>query len=326
MTRNVMLFLLTLVAALAGGRVAVEGRPLAQASRSAAEPACGDIFAFQVLLSRAGFSAGVIDGKAGANLTRAVSAFQVARGLPGSAVPDCATWNALGGESAAAIATYRITAEDARGPFTKRIPSKLPDQAKLAALGYTSIVEKLAEKFHTSPDMLRRMNRTATFAAGTEIQVPAVEPFDADAPRPSPDPEFALNTVVVTSEESALRVIRADGSVAFFAPVTTGSAHDPLPIGDWQVTGVSWKPPFNYNPALFWDASPGEGKARIKPGPNNPVGIVWIDLDVDHYGVHGTPEPSRVGHAESHGCVRLTNWDAARVAALVGPGTVVQFR
>jgi lipoprotein-anchoring transpeptidase ErfK/SrfK len=114
--------------------------------------------------------------------------------------------------------------------------------------------------------------------------------------------------------------------VMFFAPVTTGSVHDPLPTGDYKILGLSWRPTFHYNPDLFWDAKEGDEKATIKAGPNNPVGIVWIALSLEHYGIHGTPEPGRVGHAESHGCVRLTNWDAARVAALVKPGTAVQFR
>jgi lipoprotein-anchoring transpeptidase ErfK/SrfK len=108
--------------------------------------------------------------------------------------------------------------------------------------------------------------------------------------------------------------------------VTTGSEHDPLPPGDWKVTAVSWHPAFHYNPDLFWDAKAGDERATLKPGPNNPVGIVWIDVNIEHYGIHGTPEPANVGHTESHGCVRLTNWDAARLAALVHPGTPVLFR
>ena len=132
--------------------------------------------------------------------------------------------------------------------------------------------------------------------------------------------------VIVAKDDSSLRVAKADGTIVFFAPVTTGSEHDPLPIGDWKVTAVSWKPTFHYNPDLFWDAKESDAKATIKPGPNNPVGIAWIDVNIEHYGIHGTPDPGRVGHAESHGCVRLTNWDAARLAALVKPGTPVQFR
>ena len=111
-----------------------------------------------------------------------------------------------------------------------------------------------------------------------------------------------------------------------YAPVTVGSSNDPLPIGDWKVTGVQRDPVFHYNPDLFWDADPSHAKAKIPAGPNSPVGLVWIDLSRPHYGLHGTPEPSRIGHTESHGCIRLTNWDALRVAALVAPGTKVLFR
>ena len=133
-------------------------------------------------------------------------------------------------------------------------------------------------------------------------------------------------TIQVSREESALRATRAGGALIFFAPVSSGSEHDPLPPGDWKVTSIDWHPQFHYNPELFWDANPQHAKATIKPGPNNPVGIVWIDLNLEHYGLHGTPEPSRIGCTQSHGCVRLTNWDAARVASIVQPGTPVLFR
>jgi lipoprotein-anchoring transpeptidase ErfK/SrfK len=108
--------------------------------------------------------------------------------------------------------------------------------------------------------------------------------------------------------------------------VTSGSTHDPLPIGTWKVNGVQRNPKFHYNPDLFWDATPGDRKATLQPGPNNPVGVVWIDLSKPHYGIHGSPEPSNIGHVESHGCVRLTNWDADRVARWVKAGTQVVFR
>lgn len=124
---------------------------------------------------------------------------------------------------------------------------------------------------------------------------------------------------------SSLTIEDGDGRVLFHAPATVGSEHDPLPVGTWKVTSVQRNPKFHYNPALFWDADPTHSKATIPPGPNNPVGVVWIDLSKEHYGVHGTPEPSRIGHTQSHGCIRLTNWDAARVAARAAPGTRVIF-
>ncbi len=105
-----------------------------------------------------------------------------------------------------------------------------------------------------------------------------------------------------------------------------GSKHDPLPLGNWGITGVAKNPPFNYNPDLFWDAKKGDTKAKLPPGPNGPVGVVWIDLTKEHYGIHGTPAPETIGRAESHGCVRLTNWDAARLAQMVSASTKVVFQ
>jgi lipoprotein-anchoring transpeptidase ErfK/SrfK len=131
--------------------------------------------------------------------------------------------------------------------------------------------------------------------------------------------------VIVSKEASIATVYDAAGAVIFHAPVTSGSERDPLPIGTWTVTAVSKNPAFNYNPDLFWDADPSHAKAKIPPGPNGPVGVVWIDISKEHYGLHGTPEPGRIGYTSSHGCVRLTNWDAARLAALVRKGTPVVF-
>jgi lipoprotein-anchoring transpeptidase ErfK/SrfK len=294
------------------------------AARPAALP-CGDLVGFQVLLDKQGFSSGEIDGKPGANFSRALAAFQTARKLtPGA--PDCPTWEALaGGGSAATLTTYTITDADVKGPFEKTIPPQLVNQAKLATLNYRSPTELLAERFHASPALLAQLNRGVAMTAGQTIKVPAVEPFNPET-KPQPDAAAADIRIEVSKEESALRAIRGDGTLVFYAPVSSGSVHDPLPPGNFKVRGVAWHPPFNYNPDLFWDAKPADGKAKIAPGPNNPVGVVWIDLDLEHYGIHGTPEPGRVGHTESHGCVRLTNWDAARVAALVKPGTPVRFR
>jgi lipoprotein-anchoring transpeptidase ErfK/SrfK len=287
--------------------------------------ACGNVLGFQVLLDRAGFSPGEIDGKVGANLQRALSAVQVARNLPVTGMPDCETWGELGGDSAPTVATYQVTPDDVKGPFTERIPTKLAEQNELPALEYRSPLERLSERFHAAPALLRTMNRGARFAAGESIEVPAVSPFDATM-KPQRDPTGDDITIVVSRDESALRAERADGTLVFFAPVSSGSVHDPLPSGEWKITGVAWRPVFHYNPDLFWDANPKDGAVTIKSGPNNPVGVVWIEINVEHYGLHGTPEPGRIGGSESHGCVRLTNWDAARLASLVKPGTPVVFR
>jgi lipoprotein-anchoring transpeptidase ErfK/SrfK len=221
--------------------------------------------------------------------------------------------------------SYTITDADVKGPFVASIPDDLVKEAALPSLGYRSAIEKLGESFHSAPALLRRLNRGSKFAAGDVIQVPDVARFDADA-KPATDPAAADVTIEVTKQDSSLRATRADGSLIFFAPVTSGSEHDPLPPGDWKVTGIGWHPPFHYNPDLFWDAKATDTKATLKPGPNNPVGVVWIDISKEHYGLHGTPEPGNIGHNESHGCVRLTNWDAAHLATLVKVGTPVVFR
>jgi lipoprotein-anchoring transpeptidase ErfK/SrfK len=262
------------------------------------------IVATQVMLDRAGFSPGEIDGRTGPNLQRAMEAFEKA-GKQLAAVE--------------ALVPYEIQAADVNGPFTRKIPADLMAQSKLEALRYTTALEELAERFHASPRLLRELNPGAQFSrAGERVMVPNVGGTEIVATGPV--------TIVVTKETSALTLEGAQGEVVFHAPVTTGSEHDPLPVGTWKVTGVQRNPPFHYNPDLFWDANPAHSKAKIAPGPNNPVGVAWIDISKEHYGIHGTPEPSRIGHVQSHGCVRMTNWDVLRVAQLVKPGTVVIFR
>jgi lipoprotein-anchoring transpeptidase ErfK/SrfK len=286
---------------------------------------CGDALAVQVLLDRRGFSPGEIDGRWGPNASRAMAAFEQSAGLPATGQPSCEAWSALGGNTTEATAVHTIEASDINGPFAPDIPQALPDQAKLPALAYRTPLERLAERFHAAPALLTRLNRGVALKEGQAIKVPAVTPFDVSV-KPGADPSAADLRIEVNRVDSALRVLKGDGSLVFFAPVTMGSEHDPLPIGDWKVTAVGWMPAFHYNPDLFWDADPQHSKATIKAGPNNPVGVVWIDINVEHYGIHGTPEPSKVGHTASHGCVRLTNWDAARVAGMVRAGTPVIFR
>jgi lipoprotein-anchoring transpeptidase ErfK/SrfK len=307
----------------------------------AGTPVADEALATQVMLDRAGFSPGAIDGRMGANTKRALARYQQQN--PGVATPPIEP-----------LASYTITPADAEGPFVPSIPADLVKQASLPALSYTSVLELIAERFHSTPAFLRELNPTAQFTANEQIQVPNVEPFLVPVEKPDtllapPQKEVARtvgtsggvtsspprqpNTiaqrpdvvVTVSKKNSALTVQDSSGKTIFYAPVTTGSAHDPLPIGQWKVNGTQFTPAFNYNPDLFWDAEPAHAKAKLPPGPNNPVGVVWIDLSKEHYGLHGTPEPSTIGRTESHGCVRLTNWDALKLAGMVKPGTRVIF-
>jgi lipoprotein-anchoring transpeptidase ErfK/SrfK len=269
-----------------------------------------------------GFSPGVIDGQPGTNTRRAVEAYRRAHGL--RAGDDTAVRRALEAEDAPLLVPYVISAEDAAGPFVPEIPSDPAAEASLPALSYTSVVELIGERVHASPGLLRTLNPGASFVAGETLRVPNV----ARDPAPNAtrgDQTAPARLVTVSRRASGLTVYDAKNHVIFFAPVTSGSEHDPLPLGRWTVTAVVRHPSFNYNPDLFWDADPTQAKAKLPPGPNGPVGTVWIDLSKEHYGIHGTPEPSNIGHTESHGCVRLTNWDAETVAGLVRKGTAVRF-
>lgn len=265
----------------------------------------------QILLDRAHFSPGEIDASYGGNMRKAISAYQTSKALAVNGTVDSATWAALNADDLPVLTTYVVTAADVAGPFVA-IPSSMEAKSKLDALGYTSATEALAEKFHVSPRLLQTLNPGKNFKlAGESIVVPNVL---------SPEPLPAVTKVLVDRSDSSVSLLDAAGKIIARFPASTGSKHDPLPVGNWTIKGVAANPVFHYNPKLFWDADPKSVKAKIPAGPNNPVGVAWIDLSKEHYGIHGTPEPSKIGKTESHGCIRLSNWNASTVAAAVTPG------
>lgn len=304
-------------------------------------PAALSLLQAQVALDRAGFSSGVLDGKDSDRWKAALRGFQSANGLTESGTLDAATKGALA-KTADMPATRLVHIPEAfaQQTFIPNFPKDAADQAKLPALGYRNLMEALAERFHTTPETLIALNSAETLiGAGRLIVVPNM----ADAPLA--DSKYAergwdktlallgvaaqqpkIASIVVDKSEGWLRALNDEGKIIAQFPVTTGSAHDPLPLGNWTIKGVARNPEFHYNPELFWDVSDSKDKQLLQPGANSPVGVVWIDLSKPHYGIHGTGEPATIGSAESHGCVRLTNWDAARLAGMVKPGTKVLFK
>lgn len=300
-----------------------------------------NILHVQLLLDQLGFGPGVIDGKPGQSLTAALKGFQRSRDLPVTGNIDRLTLKALSQYRAIRpLRVVTITPEDAAGPFYGVLPAEPAAQAKLPALGYANLLEKLAERYHTTPKSIVALNDPSTrLAPGARLRVPNALPssraYDPKLPDHWRQTLSSLNVsanqpqadhIVVDKSEGTLQVFdKADRLIAQFS-ATMGSEHDPLPIGTWKIKGAAYDPAFHYNPKLFWDASPNDGKEKLPPGPNSPVGVVWIDISKPHYGIHGTPNPEKIGRTESHGCIRLTNWDAARLSLMVKPGTPAIFQ
>lgn len=271
----------------------------------------------QILLDRANFSPGVIDGLGGDNTRQAIAAFEKAAGLPQDGLLDAEVFRRLtSGDDGRVLTDYTITAADLSGPFIGQVPASLADMAKLKTVGYATPLEMLAEKFHMTEGLLQALTGVDFGKAGQTIVVAAVAQTDLAA---------EVAHIVVDKAERSVRVYDASDKLLAFYPATIGSSARPAPSGELTVVGVAPEPNYTYDPdRVSYDR--GDRKVIVPPGPNNPVGSVWIDLSRDTYGIHGTPDPSKVGKTFSSGCVRLTNWDAEQLASKVKPGVRVTFR
>ena len=275
----------------------------------------------EILLDRAHFSCGQIDGRYGQNLKNAIEAYQSAHQLTRDGVVGPSMWQLLNQDSADAVIEHTISPKDIAGPFDSNLPTDMVARSKLKGMYYASALQEFTGKYHATEELLRRLNPGQTFdSAGPEILVPNVE-----TPRSG-----RAASVVVTGLDTPERIRAASvealdsaGKVLFYATANVGGAHDPLPVGKWKVTDIVHNPWYNYSSDLFWDPENPNTKAKIPPGPNGPVGLVWIGISKPHYGLHGASDPGLIGRTYSDGCIRMTNWDALELAKLVEVGTPV---
>lgn len=276
-----------------------------------------DTFAnVQVVLDRAGISPGVIDGRAGGNLTKALDAYERKTGVRLELTDRASIDKALAASGGAAFTSYSISAEDVAGPYVASVPADYSEKARLDRLAFTSTVEMLAERFHMSESYLRELNPGVSFTRpGVHVKVASVG-------------RNATGNIARIVADKGIKQVRAydsAGRLVAAYPATIGSTDTPSPTGTVAVDRVAFDPEYTYNPKLNFKQGANDKILTIPPGPNGPVGTIWIALSKPTYGIHGTPEPSQIGKTESHGCVRLTNWDADELARMVHPGTVVQF-
>jgi lipoprotein-anchoring transpeptidase ErfK/SrfK len=268
----------------------------------------------QILLDCAGFSPGEIDGRYGGDLVIAIKGYQENHGLKPTGVVDAEMWKLLDAHAGPLLVTYTIKAADVKGPFEK-IPKTAAEQANMKWMGYESPVQGLGEKFHMSPNLLTELNPGKKLdTVGEQIIVVNVARF----------PARRASRVVISKSKRTVTAYGIGDKVLAQYPATLGGEHDPLPIGTWKIMSIVRDPWFNWDPVHFWNVDPNKAAQKLPPGPRNPVGLVWMGLSKEHYGIHGTDDPGRVRQGESYGCIRLTNWDAVALSHMVVVGTSVE--
>jgi lipoprotein-anchoring transpeptidase ErfK/SrfK len=279
------------------------------------------VLRLEILLDRAHFSCGEIDGRYDQNLKNAIEAYQLANQLRVDGVVGPSVWQLLNQDSADAVIEHTISAADIAGPFDKNIPTDWVARSKLKGMYYASPLQEFTGKYHATEALLKRLNPGQSFdRVGEEILVPNV--ITRSAGRAASVVITGLNTKE-RIRAASVEALDSAGKVLFYATANVGGAHDPLPVGKWKVTDIVHNPWYNYNSDLFWDPENPNTKAKIPPGPNGPVGLVWIGISKPHYGMHGASDPGLIGRTYSDGCVRMTNWDALELAKLVEVGTPV---